>query len=60
MDALAVTAILTHIPLLSELAEAALPPFLEKQSKLWKSAIAPLRAEEMERAAEREQELRES
>ena len=51
----------THrIPLLSELAEAGLPAFLEWQSKLWKSAIAPLRDAEIERAAEREHELRES
>lgn len=47
-----------RVPRLSELAEAALPAFLEKESKLWKSAIAPLRDGEIERAAEREQELR--
>ena len=50
-----------RVPLLSELPEAALPAFLECESKPWKSAIAPLRAEEIfERAVEREQvELRE-
>ena len=48
-----------RFPLLSELAEASLPTFLEWNSKLWQRAIASFSEGELERAAEREYEMRE-
>ena len=50
--------VLGRIPLLSELAEAALPSFFVWNSAQWKSIIKPFEPDEIERASERENTLR--
>ena len=47
-----------RVPLLSELAEAALPTFLQVNTALWKRCVRAFGEEELERIAEREYILR--